>query len=50
MYIKFRAEGFNLLNKTNFGAPTGDRSSGSCGAIRSTYAARQMQMALKVVF
>ncbi|MCU1236274.1 MAG: TonB-dependent receptor, plug [Candidatus Solibacter sp.] len=50
MYIKFRAEAFNLLNKTNFGAPNGDRSSGSFGTIRSTYVARQIQMALKLVF
>jgi hypothetical protein len=50
MYIKFRAEAFNLLNKTNFGAPTGDRSSGAFGTIRSTYVARQIQLALKVVF
>jgi hypothetical protein len=50
MYLKFRAEGFNHLNKTNFGAPKGDRSSGSFGTIRSTYIARQMQMAVKVVF
>jgi hypothetical protein len=50
MYVKFRAEAFNLLNKTNFGAPNGDRSSGAFGTIRSTYVARQIQMALKVVF
>jgi hypothetical protein len=50
MYLKFRAEAFNLLNKTNFGAPNGDRSSGAFGTIRSTYVARQLQLALKLVF
>ncbi len=48
--VQFRAEAFNLLNKTNFGSPTGDRSSGSFGLIRSAYPARQIQFALKVVF
>jgi hypothetical protein len=50
MSLQFRAEAFNLLNKTNFGAPTGDRSSGSFGLIRSAYAARQIQVAAKITF
>ena len=50
MTLQFRAEAFNLLNKTNFGAANGDRSSGAFGTVRSTYAARQMQLALKLVF
>ena len=48
--IGFVFQAFNLLNKTNFGAPNGDRSSGAFGTMRSTYVARQIQMALKVVF
>ena len=60
--IEFRAEFFNLLNKTNFGAPNGNASglvfdpsgrltaTGGFGQIRSTFPARQIQFALKVSF
>jgi hypothetical protein len=48
--LEIRAEAFNVLNKTNFGAPTGDRSSGAFGTIRSTFPARQIQLAAKVSF
>jgi hypothetical protein len=48
--IQFRAEAFNLLNKTNFGAANGDRSSNAFGTIRSTFQARQIQFAMKFVF
>jgi hypothetical protein len=43
-------EGFNILNKTNFGLPNADRNSGAFGTIRSTFQARQMQFAAKVSF
>ena len=49
-WIEIRAEGFNVLNKTNFGLPNGDRNSGAFGTIRSTFQARQMQFAAKVSF
>ena len=48
--VEIRAEAFNVLNKTNFGAPNGDRSSGAFGTIRSTFPARQIQLAAKVIF
>lgn len=48
--IEFQFEGFNVLNRTNFGAPNGDRSSNAFGTIRSTFPARQLQLAAKVVF
>jgi hypothetical protein len=48
--IEFRLEAFNLFNKTNFGAANADRSSSAFGAIRSTFPARQIQLALKVSF
>jgi len=47
---EFRMEAFNLLNKTNFGAATSDRSSAAFGTIRTTFPARQLQFALKVSF
>jgi len=48
--LEIRAEGFNVLNKTNFGAPNGDRNSGAFGTIRSTFPARQLQFAAKISF
>ncbi len=50
MAVHLRAEAFNLFNRTNFGAPNGDRGSGSFGTIRSAYAARQLQFAVRVTF
>ena len=60
--LEFRAEFFNVLNKTNFGAPNGSasgivfntdgslRTAGGFGTIRSTAPARQIQFALKLSF
>jgi hypothetical protein len=48
--VNVRAEAFNLLNKTNFGAPTGNRTASAFGTIRSAYAARQMQGSIRIVF
>jgi hypothetical protein len=48
--LEVQVEGFNVLNKTNFGTPNGDRSSNAFGTIRSTFPARQLQLAAKVVF
>ncbi|MFN7929993.1 MAG: TonB-dependent receptor [Blastocatellia bacterium] len=59
---EFRAEFFNAFNKTNFGTPSGTATgivfnssgvlttAGGFGTIRSTYPARQIQFALKVLF
>jgi hypothetical protein len=49
-YLQFRTEFFNALNKTNFSPANGDRSSSSFGTITSTFPARQVQFALKLVF
>jgi hypothetical protein len=54
-------ESFNLFNRTNFQTPDGSASNirivngapapgGSYGTIRSTYQARQIQFALKLIF
>ena len=48
--LEFRSEFFNLLNKTNFQAANASRSSSGFGQTRSTYAARVVQLALKLVF
>ncbi len=48
--IEFRAEFFNLFNKTNFNAPNSTSSSSAFGTIRSTFPARMIQFALKLVF
>src|ERR1700683_1654950 len=48
--LQFRAEFFNLPNHTNFGIPNTNYGSSSFGTIRSTYAARQIQFALKLLF
>ena len=50
MKLQFRSEMFNALNHTNFTAANGDRASASFGTIRSTYPARQIQFALKLMF
>ncbi len=48
--IDFRAEFFNLFNKTNFNAPNSDPSNANFGRISSTGPARQIQLALKLYF
>jgi hypothetical protein len=48
--LETRIEAFNLLNKTNFGAPNGNRSSSAFGTITSTSPARQIQLGLKLYF
>ena len=48
--LQIRIEAFNLLNRTNFRAPNGNRSSAAFGTITSTYDARQIQLGVKVTF
>jgi len=48
--LEFQAECFNLLNKTNFRSPNGNRSSSAFGTITSAFPARIMQFALRFAF
>lgn len=48
--LQFRAEFFNLLNKTNFQAANGNRSSAAFGTITSTFDPRLIQFGLKLNF
>jgi len=50
-YLQFRGEAFNLLNKTNFATVSGTNSNSSgFGVFNATFPARQLQLALKLVF
>jgi hypothetical protein len=48
--LQFRLEAFNLFNRTNFRAPSINRSSANFGAIISSWDARQIQLGAKLMF
>ncbi|MBA2355462.1 MAG: TonB-dependent receptor [Acidobacteria bacterium] len=49
--LEVRLEAFNVLNKTNFGAPNGNRSSNDFGTIRSlSTTPRQIQLGARLSF
>ncbi|HLK65903.1 MAG TPA: carboxypeptidase regulatory-like domain-containing protein [Bryobacteraceae bacterium] len=48
--LQFRAEAFNVLNKTNFQAAASNISTSTFGTITKTFPARQIQLALKYTF
>ena len=49
-YVELRLEAFNLLNRTNFRAPNGNRSANAFGTITSTYDPRQLQLGIKLLW
>jgi hypothetical protein len=48
--LEFRAEFFNVFNKSNFQPANGNRSASAFGTINSTFPARQIQFGLKLYF
>jgi hypothetical protein len=48
--LQFRSEAFNLTNQTNFMAPASNVSNSDFGSITTTFPARQIQFALKLIF
>jgi len=48
--LELRFEAFNVLNRTNVLAPSGNRSSGAFGTITGTHDARQMQLGVKFLW
>ncbi len=48
--FEFRAEFFNLFNRTNFRAPNGNRSAAAYGTITSTYDPRIIQLGFRATF
>ena len=50
MGLQFRSEFFNVVNHTNFGNPDVNISDSAFKTIRTTFASRQIQFALKLLF
>jgi hypothetical protein len=48
--LQFRSELFNVINKTNLGPPNNISTSSAFGQIRTTFPARQIQFAMKLIF
>ncbi|MGD9906055.1 MAG: carboxypeptidase regulatory-like domain-containing protein [Vicinamibacterales bacterium] len=48
--LELRVEAFNVLNRSNFRAPNGNRSSNAFGTITSTYDPRIVQLGVKLSF
>ena len=48
--FELRIEAFNVLNKTNYRAPNGNRSAAAFGTITSTFDPRQLQLGFKLLW
>jgi hypothetical protein len=47
--LQLRLEAFNLFDRVNYTAPSGNRSTAAFGTITSTCDPRQMQLGVKVL-
>jgi len=48
--LELRVEAFNVLNRSNFRAPVGNRSANNFGTITATYDPRILQVGMKLLF
>ena len=48
--LELRVEAFNVLNRSNFRAPVGNRSANNYGTIIATYDPRVLQLGVKLLF
>ena len=48
--LEVRVEAFNVLNRSNFRAPNGNRSANAFGTITSAYDPRILQVGVKLAF
>jgi hypothetical protein len=48
--LQFRAEAFNLFNRVNLQRPNGNLAQGTFGRSTQSFAAREIQFALKLIF
>jgi hypothetical protein len=48
--VKFQADAFNILNRTNFNGLNLNASNSNFGTISSAFPPRQLQLGLKVMF
>ena len=48
--LELRVEAFNVLNRSNFRAPVGNRSANNFGTITATYDPRIVQLGVKLLF
>ena len=48
--VQFRAEAFNLFNRVNLQRPNGNMAQATFGRSTQSFAAREIQLALKVIF
>jgi len=50
MRVKFQADAFNILNRTNFSGVNLNASNTNFGTVSGAYPPRQLQLGLKALF